>query len=95
MERLLNKFSFDGSKIDWKIWALLGVIWLVTVACGLGSVLAQRKRFTPKEVRFWILMIVAVPMLGLLAYLPYAMPRDGFTVFGQPKPKKKTSTIVR
>ena len=91
MGSLLNKFSFDETKIDWMIWLMLGCIWLVVAACGVGSVLTQRKRFTPKEVRFWILMIVFLPGIGLLAYLPNAMPRDGFTLLGQPKPKKKSS----
>jgi membrane protease YdiL (CAAX protease family) len=94
MSSILARFSFDPSKIDGKIIAILVFIWLVVLACGIGSVLSHGSDFNRKQRSGWILLLVVAPVLGLLIYLPFSIKRDGFTVMRQTKGSKKTTVMV-
>jgi hypothetical protein len=77
MNTLLSRFSFDGAKLDWKIWLVCGVCWLTVTLCGVGSVFSHRATFTSAQRRNWILLIVLLPLVGLAMYLPKSLKRDG------------------
>lgn len=94
MNAILSRFSFDPSKIDGKIIAVLVVIWVVALACGIGSVLSHGSDFTRKQKTGWILLLVAVPLLGLLVYLPFSLKRDGFTMMRQTKGTKQSAPQI-
>ena len=92
MSTLLSRFSFDPSKIDAKIMAIVFVIWLVVLACGVGSVISHGPSFNRKQRMFWILLMVCLPVLGVLIYLPFSVKREGFTLMRQSKSEKKSSS---
>lgn len=50
---------------------LVAIIWLVVVATGIASVLRRSLDWTTKK--FWMIMIVFLPPIGLLAYLPFSI----------------------
>jgi hypothetical protein len=85
-------FSIDATKMDGTSWAIIGLALLLLAACGLGSIYVQRHRFTPKQRLFWAVVIVCVPLLGLLAYLPASVLREGYSFLKQAKKTGKTSS---
>jgi uncharacterized membrane protein YhdT len=74
VSELLNRFSFSTAKWDNTIAICLLAIWVIIVICAISSVRAQG--FSDWGRRFWIAVIVVVPVLGLLAYLPFSFRRE-------------------
>lgn len=72
--------------MDGVAWTIFVVAWLVVLACGIGSVLAHRNRFTKKQRTFWVTVMICVPFLGVLAYLPVSVLKNGYSIL---KPSKK------
>lgn len=89
MNAILSRFSFDPSKIDGKILAILVLLWAVTLACGVSSVLSHGADFTRKQRVGWLLLLIFVPVLGLLVYLPFSLKRDGFVLNRPTKSNRK------
>src|SRR5438309_2150932 len=87
MSRLLYRFDFnvEASKMDGLTWAVIIGVWVLVVACAIGSVFVLGQRFTPKQRWGWIALIVCVPVLGLLIYLPFSVMRDGLSQLQQSK----------
>ena len=46
-------------------------IWVVVTGCGLASILTQPMKKESKK--FWALVVIFIPLLGLLAYLPFSL----------------------
>lgn len=91
MNTLLDRFEFsiDAAKMDKLSWAIFIFAWFVVVASAIGSVIAHRNRFTNRQKWFWLVMIVCVPFLGVLAYLPASIMKDGYSLLKSTK--KSTS----
>jgi hypothetical protein len=89
MNSLLSRFSFDSSKLDWKIWLVCALCWLTITACGVGSVFSHQSSFTSKQRFNWILLIVLLPLVGLAFYLPKSLKREGPSVLRIGDKKKK------
>ena len=91
MSELLSRFTFQESKLTSQIWLVAVVLWLAILACTVSSIFAQP--FNSKQRVFWILLVVCVPILGLLAYLPFSIRRDelptAFLIRGTAKDRKK------
>ena len=64
-------------------------VWLVVLACGIGSLYSLGPQFNRKQRIFWILIMVCLPLFGLLAYLPFSVKREGFTLMRQTKNSKR------
>ncbi|MCX6895337.1 MAG: hypothetical protein NTZ16_07570 [Verrucomicrobia bacterium] len=79
--------------MDAKIWAVVIFVWLVVVMCGVGSVFSQGTRFDRRQRLFWILLMIGLPVLGLLVYLPFSIKREGFTLMRQTRTEKKDARI--
>ncbi|MFM2081574.1 MAG: hypothetical protein RL380_265 [Verrucomicrobiota bacterium] len=89
MSSFFLRFKFDADKVDWKILTIMAVVWLTVTVCGVFSVLAHKHVFTPTQKRRWLLLIVLLPGLGLLAYLPFSLMREGPDVL-RPADKKSS-----
>lgn len=94
MKTFFGRFSFDPYKVDWKMWCVIVMIYLVVAACGVGSVLANRKRFTVGQRNFWIAVIVCLPGVGLLAYLPFSFKREGMGILRQQKKSENKAVKI-
>lgn len=94
MDTIRNKFSFDPQKVDDTVWLIMALVWLVVVGCAIGSVIAQKHRFTKQQKFNWSLFILCVPVIGLLVYLPYSLKHEGLGILRQQKTKKKKTSVT-
>jgi len=74
MRELLTRFSLDAIKFNGQVLACLLIIWAVVLACSISSILGQN--FDRRRRLFWIVFVIAVPVAGLLAYLPFSFKRE-------------------
>jgi len=74
MNSLIYKFSLDAVKFNNQILVCVILIWLATLACTISSVFDQP--FTPRQRTFWMTLLIAFPIIGLLAYLPFSFKRE-------------------
>jgi hypothetical protein len=74
MSSLLSRLSYDALKFDNGVLAGMLLVWVVVAVCGVHSVLNQP--FEQKQRWFWVLLIVCLPVIGLLSYLPFALSKD-------------------
>ena len=74
IEKITSRFSLQSMRIDSVVITCLFGIWLVIIACVISSILKQP--FTKKQRFFWILFNLAVPIVGILAYLPYSFNKE-------------------
>ena len=74
MQDFLSRFSFDAVKFNNQVLAFLIIIWIMVLACGVHSIMSQP--FNSRQRWFWILLIVCLPGIGLLSYLPFALTKD-------------------
>lgn len=89
MSELLNRFSFQFSKLTVPVLAALGAIWMVILICTISSILTQP--FSKTQRLFWIAIVVLVPFAGVLAYLPFSIKREDLPqiFLAKPKPRPK------
>lgn len=85
MSELLSKFSFKYYKAGADIYLLCVLLWLIVVGCAISSVLAQP--FSGRQRFFWILLIVALPGIGILAYLPFSIRKEDLPQLFAPRPR--------
>ena len=99
MGRFLYRFDFnvEAAKMDGLTWAIIIGVWVVVVACAIGSVFALGQRFTPRQRWGWIALIAGLPVVGLLIYLPFSVMRDGLSALQQSKGRgsKQSSGAAR
>jgi hypothetical protein len=84
MSELLNRLSYDALKFDKWILACMLLVWIVVLACAVHSILSQP--FNQKQRWFWILLVVCLPAVGLLSYLPFALSKDRPSAYFRTKP---------
>jgi len=74
VSNLINRFSLHPT--DWNGWVgfALILIWACVVACVISSILTQP--FDRAQRTFWIAIVIVLPLLGILAYLPFAFRKE-------------------
>lgn len=91
MSEFLSRFTFQPSKMTSEIWMIASAIWLAVLICTVVSITGQP--FSKKQRAIWIVIVVCIPILGLLAYLPFSIRRDelptAFLMRGTSKDSKK------
>jgi hypothetical protein len=70
----LSKFSLDAVKFTKSMFVCYVIIWLMVVGCALHSIWHQP--FTRRQRLFWMLLVVGVPLLGVLVYLPFSFRKE-------------------
>lgn len=98
MSELFNRFSLHAAKFNDQVWICLAIIWLVVLACALTSIYAQP--FSARQQKFWVTTVVLIPLLGVLAYLPFSFRREQlaqlfFIRLQRDRPKKGASASTR
>ncbi len=93
MRELFSRFTFQESKLTTQIWLFAVLLWLVVLSCAIASVCAQP--FNKRQRFAWIAIVVCIPILGLLAYLPFSIRSDelptAFLIRGSSKQRKKNT----
>jgi hypothetical protein len=74
MSEFLNRFTFQLSKLTFQVWIAAIAIWVAVVACAVMSI--RNQPFSRRQRTFWVALVILVPILGLLAYLPFSIRRD-------------------
>ena len=86
MKDLLLRFSLRSIKFNWIVVAALVLIWLSVLASVVSSVLAQP--FSRRQRIFWLTLVIAVPLFGVLAYLPFSFKKEDLPHIFLAKAKK-------
>jgi len=86
MSEMLNKFSWDAVKWNSQTAACVLFIWFIVLASAISSVISQP--FTKKQRTFWVLLILCLPVVGLLAYLPFSLTESRYPLLFNFKKKK-------
>ena len=97
MSSLLSKFSFEPEKIQGKLWLVVMAVWVMLVLCTITSIYSRPSHFTSRQKLFWLLLVILLPGLGVLAYLPFSYRSEGFNFMKKPKPttSKKSASPSR
>ena len=74
MSEILNRFSLEAAKFNSQVFLSLLLIWIALAFCAIVSINSQG--FSERQRRLWIWIILGVPLLGLLAYLPFSVRRE-------------------
>jgi len=74
MSEILNRFSLEAAKFNSQIFLSLLLVWIAMVVCAVLSINSQG--FSERQRRLWMWIIIGVPLLGLLAYLPFSVRRE-------------------
>lgn len=72
--KLLYRFDFQTAHFDARIGFCLVLVWALIVACAISSI--RSRAMSTGQQRLWIVIVTFVPVVGLLAYLPFAVRRD-------------------
>lgn len=80
IEKIMGKFDFANPHFTTDLALLLLVIWVGLVGCCIWSILGQRYSFYLKLI--WIVLVVALPGLGMLLYLPFSLKDELFPLLG-------------
>ncbi len=87
MSEFLARFSFDAVKLDGQALACLLCIWVVVIGCTISGILGQS--FTRNRRIFWICAVIALPLVGVLAYLPFSFKKEELPHIFQARSKDK------
>lgn len=74
MSEILNRFSLEAAKFNGQVLLSLFLIWVLIVVCAVFSINSQG--FSDRQRRLWIWIIFCIPLLGVLAYLPFSIRRE-------------------
>jgi len=85
MSHLLNRFSLQAAKWNGSVALALMVIWIAVLGCILSSILTQP--FDRQQRIFWVAIVVLLPGIGVLAYLPFAFRKEELPHIFQRKTK--------
>lgn len=72
MRESLNRFSLEAVKFNDQMFICLVAIWLVVIGTAISSIYSQP--FSKKQRLFWIFVVICLPVVGVLVYLPFSMP---------------------
>lgn len=87
MDQLINKLDLSSIKFSPQILLCMIGVWVILIACVILSILSRP--FSDKERRFWMFLTVCVPVIGVLAYLPFSFRHDELPPFLMPRRKEK------
>jgi lysylphosphatidylglycerol synthetase-like protein (DUF2156 family) len=74
MSEFLHRFSLHSAKFNTQVVLFALLIWLVVVACAVTSILGQP--FSKRQRLFWLAVVIFLPLVGVLAYLPFSFRRE-------------------
>lgn len=92
LSKLLYRFDLVNPHWDHRVGYILVALWVVIVLCAISSIKTQG--FGEARERFWIIVVTAVPIIGVLAYLPFSVKKDDLPHYFRFKPRDR-ATIAR
>ncbi len=74
MSELLHRFSLQSAKFSPQVIIAALLIWLTVLVCAVTSIMGQP--FSKRQRMFWLAVVVFVPLIGVLAYLPFSFRKE-------------------
>ncbi len=74
MLEFFYKFSWESIKFDYQVLACIILVWTAVVVCAVFSIMSRP--FNLWQRAFWIALIVCLPAVGLLFYLPFSLKAE-------------------
>jgi uncharacterized membrane protein YhaH (DUF805 family) len=74
MRQLLDRFTFESVNFNWQVGLCLFLIWAVLAGCAVLSI--QSQSFSDRQRRAWLWVVACVPVVGVLAYLPFSIRKQ-------------------
>jgi MFS family permease len=91
MHSLLDRFSLQSAEWTSGISIVILAIWMTVVGCIISSILTQP--FDRRQRIFWISIVILVPGIGVLAYLPFAFRKEDLPPIFQRRLKRSKRTV--
>ena len=76
MAEFMSRFSTDAMKADMQVLACAVVLWLAVLGCTLSSI--DHQPFGRRRRMVWLVLVTAVPLVGLLCYLPFSFRLESY-----------------
>jgi len=81
LDKIISMFTLSSpNALSPQVWACAAIIWVTVVVCALFSI-ASRPFSRPRKL-FWAAIVVFLPLVGLLAYLPFSVNEELFPYIG-------------
>ena len=93
MSTFFQRFSLRSIKFNSLVITTLVILWIAVLSCVISSILAQP--FSKRQRTFWLVVVVSIPLLGVLAYLPFSFNKEDLPHIFLAKAKKKKKTRER
>jgi MFS family permease len=74
MTYLLDHFSLHAAKWNGLVIGALLLVWAAVLGCVVSSILTQP--FDRRQRVFWITLVILLPFVGVLCYLPFAFRKE-------------------
>lgn len=74
MPEFVNRLDLQSIKFNAYVAITMLAVWLTVLGCVISSI--RSRPFNSAQRRFWISVVVLVPVGGLLAYLPFSFSRE-------------------
>lgn len=79
MREILSRFSWDAIKFNEQVLACMIVVWGAVLLCAMSSIRGQP--FSKAQRAFWMALVICLPLLGLLFYLPFSFRASNYPEF--------------
>ncbi len=81
LEIIGNLFTLESPCLFYPgVWVCVAIIWVLVLSCALTSLWSRP--FGRGKKTLWTVVVVAVPILGLAAYLPFSLGEELFPLLG-------------
>ena len=93
LTKILVRFDFENAHWDPRVAACLIAIWVVIMLCAISSIRSQA--FGDGREQFWTAIVIFVPIIGVLAYLPFSIKRDDLPHYFRFKPRERSRGEIK
>ncbi|HEX4085472.1 MAG TPA: hypothetical protein VHY22_11210 [Chthoniobacteraceae bacterium] len=91
MSQILRHFSLQAAAWNGTVVFAIILLWCGVVGCVISSIIAQP--FDRRQRIFWIAMVVLLPLVGVLSYLPFSFRKEDLPhIFIRKKKRSKKKT---
>jgi hypothetical protein len=86
----ISNFSVDAAKFGFAVYLCTAVIYVTLIYCTVWSI--NQQPFNRAERMSWMLIVLLIPLVGVLVYLPkawYNAATGALSFWKKPKKQKK------
>lgn len=80
VQELLSRFDFSNPNMSDQVLVAMVAIWVLVLLCAATSIMTRPFRLRTRL--FWLAVVVLLPLVGLLLYLPFSLREQQFPYTG-------------